>query len=700
MSEDAPAAYVRQLFRESIGVAIQKDASGRPRFDSTAFFDDWFHEKGNVYFFLFRKNLRVTNLQLAELFALLRTETYYRNSLQARRKPNIQFNSARDFKTALEKAVEEFQALEEPDQTALLGSYGNLLENQIVADAYYGSCSVYLPPHLDLDLPRICASSGYIHSCGRLVFIRNTNKATTEQFFERLDTYFLKFPITPPVPALFVVYAHEDFSADDRDYADDLKHGLDDVKIHINKAHFQRESLISLIDKMKEKYKGTILIADPLHYKKQRKKVTEEAHVQFPRTFWLISDSGAKFASKFPSEDRYYICYDQTYKNVSPLLIFDEEKPAWINQTTIPHTLSAAMINITRPWWATSSGVTIHDPFGGTGTIFLDALKFKAAEPSSSDKSPITPLLVKDNVEFFRKNSREIEEIKKELEEMLGNFSESSPSFAKRVPSKAALMYDNVVHLIELSLKNSGSGHEIEIPSAHFLEFRQLQLYERIAFYVAARTAIRHYAEFRRNASEWSDAFREELRKLLRRIELFRAFERKREDNSECIADNIFSIPCSYSKGCFIDSIRSLSNDLFGGEYLNVSVRDALELTADSLDIIVTDPPYGFNTEQDASDLAELYSAMVRVFVSALRDGGQLVICCPERSYSGRPLPFYTEPGFIIQQVLAAASTTQKLVYQPAFGLPSESRTVRPPYYWESERALRRSVLHFWVRHS
>jgi tRNA G10 N-methylase Trm11 len=60
------------------------------------------------------------------------------------------------------------------------------------------------------------------------------------------------------------------------------------------------------------------------------------------------------------------------------------------------------------------------------------------------------------------------------------------------------------------------------------------------------------------------------------------------------------------------------------------------------LDLIVTDPPYGFNTNENKFKLGHLYQQMIRTFLSALTNHGQLVIAVPEWSHTGRQMPAFT----------------------------------------------------------
>src|SRR5271168_4113152 len=58
---------------------IAKDRSLRTKefsgFDTRKFFASWYRQPKQAHFFLFRKNLKVTNIQFAELLALVRVHS-------------------------------------------------------------------------------------------------------------------------------------------------------------------------------------------------------------------------------------------------------------------------------------------------------------------------------------------------------------------------------------------------------------------------------------------------------------------------------------------------------------------------------------------------------------------------------------------------------------------------------------------------
>jgi tRNA G10 N-methylase Trm11 len=113
-------------------------------------------------------------------------------------------------------------------------------------------------------------------------------------------------------------------------------------------------------------------------------------------------------------------------------------------------------------------------------------------------------------------------------------------------------------------------------------------------------------------------------------------------------------------------------------------------------DLIVTDPPYGFNTTEDPEALAEVYRIFLRTAVKSLKDGGQLVLALPDWSHTGRRLPAFILKDFITHQILTIAEHEGREVITSAEQI---TKTIPvAPYYWESEKALRRAILHFRFR--
>ena len=205
------------------------------------------------------------------------------------------------------------------------------------------------------------------------------------------------------------------FTAFDRELEGELRSGLDDVKIYVEKFFAGRDSLVSVLREMKGRFSSSLEIPDPGDFRKKHKEFRSHSNVDTSRTLWLIKDSSIDSKSARKGSEVYFSCYDQNFINETDFHIFDENKPAWISHTTIPHTLVSAMINITKPTWLTLRPVILCDPFVGTGTTLLEALKHVDVECRCSDLAPIAPLLVQDNAEVFAKEVPELKKLAADL---------------------------------------------------------------------------------------------------------------------------------------------------------------------------------------------------------------------------------------------------------------------------------------------
>ncbi|GAB5522446.1 MAG: hypothetical protein Roseis2KO_03180 [Roseivirga sp.] len=125
-----------------------------------------------------------------------------------------------------------------------------------------------------------------------------------------------------------------------------------------------------------------------------------------------------------------------------------------------------------------------------------------------------------------------------------------------------------------------------------------------------------------------------------------------------------------------------------------VSNLSAVELAPNSNRLVICDPPYGFNTIEEDQGLADLYSDFLDKAIASLKPYGQLVLCVPAESYTGRDLPFCTQRDIISRQIILKAKSQKRLIYNPAKSVPNKSLSA--PYYWEADKALRRSILHFY----
>ena len=221
---------------------------------------------------------------------------------------------------------------------------------------------------------------------------------------------------------------------------------------------------------------------------------------------------------------------------------------------------------------------------------------------------------------------------------------------------------------------------------------------DRLLFYLILRAERRYAADFIRAQAEdarlnlhWQ-AFEKEKKTLTEQIALLQELRDRSE--AQTAPSQQSEIAFTLLKGVFATSCVADCTRSGSLKVLNVK-----KLPEDFCDVIVTDPPYGFNTNEEIGDFARLYAAMFEKLVLALRSntGGQIVIAIPDWSHTGRQLPLFALRRLITQQILIAAARHSKEVNDSTH-ISHLGDLIRPPYYWESERPLRRAILHFRIK--
>ena len=679
-------------FEEILIASLNEATDEDGKFDSSTFFKHWCFKRGKGRFFLFKKNLHVTNIQFAELLSLLRLHTRFENGAVVK---DIQFVSTAFYRQWVDTIVNTLTpANGKPDFRSIAKLYGELFQRTIVVDPFYTSCSVFIPPTVDIDLLAVCGYSGYIHSCGSNVFVRKVSKTKKEHLMDALRT-FLDTLDNDGKKVFFTVYSHEDFTQYDREIGDELRDGLDDVKIFVEKFFMGRDSLVSVLREIKKEFGRHFEIPEPGDFRIKHKEFREAEGVDSTRTLWLIKDFGIDPKSLQKTSETFFICYDQQFVNDNHFHIFDENKPAWVSHTTIPHTLLGAMINIALPYLPPAKETIVCDPFAGTGTTWLEGLKYGDLLFKCSDKSPISGLLAQDNKNFFSQPVEQLQLLSRDVKRLadLVGTEHKEPDQPQLIETGPYKTYYKVFDLAQ------GVADNVESITPQQVEvLRGLNLFDRIVFYLALRTRLRNIGAFEREAKDWKTAYSKEAKTLLFQIDrLINLRKRQKESpvkTCKTSAKNIFVHQGKYSLAC------CPSADLLVEAVGGINVQDARLIEPNSCDLIVTDPPYGFNTNDEPADLAKLWTECLRSMILALKDGGHLVLCLPDQSHTGRDLQYFTQREFITHQVLSIAANVKREAGFFANVVPSPTRLFRPPFYWESERALRRSILHFtfWVK--
>ncbi len=498
---------------------------------------------------------------------------------------------------------------------------------------------------------------------------------------------------------MFRPYSHEDFTSHDRKIAGGLASGLDDVKVYTQKYFLGDQRLAQVIEEMRLRFKDKLAIPRPGDYREDANWLqAERAKGDFDSThcLFLIMDHAVNM-EQFARGDRHFIvCYDQQYINENPFHLFDENKPAWADHTTLPHTLAGAMINITRPFWPRRGKVAVCDCFVGSGTTLLEASMHNDTTCTGVDIDPVSPLLMEDNLEFFASDASSLEQYNQGLSRVLSYLATPDRSPASEEAwgeSETGRAYIKSRELYE-----QWSQRKDFVPA--FTEetvqaLRNTNMLCRLLFYTRLKAQRRHQAAIASGSISATAALKDELIEFVTELlELIGLRERTAiptfKDGHRVLYQGTYSLGVSIGDEYLATIMRSMPNC--------IAVKDCCEWNPERLfDVVVTDPPYGFNTNEEKQLLAGIYTSSLRKIVGSLKNGGQLVIALPDWSHTGRQIPAFALRDFVTQQVLIIVEQLGREVIHSGVQLPKSFGG--PPYYWESEKALRRAVLHFRFRH-
>jgi len=747
------------------------------------------------FFFLFWKNLSVTNIVLSELASLIRLNTSNRTTKIGER---VDFICTEDYKSFLNDVWTSLFSPLDPDQdeleepTALssdlnpasepnlprklqeainnvLRFHQHFFEHTIIFDTYFTSALIHIPLSLSVDIRTITLSSGYIHSSGVALYFRNIDKASQLVLTERLSKFLAghaprKFFITP--------FASEFFSPFDAKSSASMRNGLDGVKLQLRKHYFEKESLLIFLTRLIKRFPDQLLMPSGVQdYTDERIESVRDHDADPDTTIFFVTDSGILFERQSEiinkNKELYIVAYAQRYFNNNPLTIFKERKPGWIASTTLPHTLSAAMVNIARhharatateaPASGTDSPVIV-DPFCGTGTVLFDAaVRTDKAKIIGFDRSAMSPILVRDNLRFFALSDVELTQQVSGLNSIAGflGSDNSSRHLLDRIcrmktdefPTTPEDQFAFCVRLLLIEMRQTGkfdlsiisdasvsklsnTGFSSELKQKFQAE--SIPLFGRELFYVLWRSLLMNTFSVRREArrpDSITRIFAEEIRRTLKEFSDFESASRRDSldkpgsNNEFCERRGTYSREGGIRPGLLADISAKFCRELdaghngghknpddidanflpaLGAGIYVFNVLDSIEVLSklkDSVDIVITDPPYGFNTlTSEGTEMINLYARLAPTLVDCLRPWGQLLIALPAFAKNGRQIPFYQTRDSFVRQIINHVEVKGRNVIRFAESVPGAREFFRLPWYWGTNNTIERRILHFVIK--
>lgn len=646
------------------------------------FVQRWWREHDNGYFFLFKRNIRATNMQYAELVSLLNLHSLGEANRSDRLRL-LTYEQAGSFISGIcadmRDAIADDTSSKEIAKE-LADGFIEFFSQAALVDPFACSCTVSLPPATSLDLAAICADSGFIHSCGKVFFQRPLQRANYEELVEDLSRYLDNNPMTRK--RLFAVFNHEDFTPFER-RTSDLRDGLDEIKLYVDKVHLGNIALTVAVDQLRMEFEEQLYFALPGDYRSTHLGPRHSENLADDSTIWLIGERSFATDPRLERNPTHLICYEQLYRNANPMLLFEEEMPAWLGPVTLPHSLAASMINIARSRQSGERKMTIADPFAGSGTLILEALKFDNVETSASDILPGSVPAIALNRRFFSLSGAELSQLASDLRRL-----------------KERLVNRDVGRLVRALQTNSVDE---TFPLRSQTDLSADINWELIVRYLAFRVGLGP-ADINTNSYDERQVnhFVREVEDLLERLDKFITIREAQEGaqatgTSQPIDGNdlfevIPALEDGYSRAVTMRSDALLQS----GARMQATHSPIKDVSLVGAQAIVCDPPYGFNTDEDRRSLLSVYRTLADRIVEAAAESGKLqaVLCLPDFAFTGRSMASFTRAGVVTRLLDASAAARDVDIFPIQPGLENILGNFGRVYYWESNRALRRRILH------
>ncbi|MBV8799242.1 MAG: hypothetical protein JO208_05490 [Alphaproteobacteria bacterium] len=712
------------------------------------------------YIFVFYKNLHVTNISLAELTSLVRLHTKSRSDGISR---ETNFFSDEEYSRYLANVLYSLYPITPIlDEAKFVETIGRICDaviaeheaficNTVILNSYFTTALLHVPRSLQTNVQAIVFEAGYVHSAGHALYIRRIEKANQQEIEDRLEMFLGS--ISSKLPIFMTPYAHEFFTPwESKSSATSIRNGLDGIRIEIRKHHINGQPLRDYLNVLRSKFPRLRVAAGLRPYNRER----EDSGADPDWTIWLISDTRhveTEDHATTRSRDQYLIIYAQKYHNANQFVLFKERKPAWAAPNTLPHTLSISMVNIGRSQMPRCSGVrpVIVDPFCGTGTSLIDAaLRVPDGLVIGLDRNPIMPRLVRDNLHFFGLEPHAIQELRDPISGLAERLQRALDGVGGQGIPPIQQIVETSQQIGAEALRQPSSGMDGEfraalaaclselrfgaLNEASYLETGSQRVIDQGFSASTAQILIEGCEEYRkrllffviwRGIANGRYAMREQAENIYRVIlREFEQFSKELDDYHESLLgpERVSYGPFSGRQGGYsIASVVSpakvrgisvsdtgepiteatMANLASGVLHVRV-VPDSLQALAAmerAVDLLVSDPPYGFNThELEMFALHEFYSKLVSAAVRALKPRGQLLLAVPSYARNGKQVPYFQTEGALTRQVIGAAEKQGREVLALLRTVPAPKAMYKPPYYWLSTSAVSRKILWFTIQ--
>lgn len=656
-------------------------------------FDKWYHNSGKIYQFIYRCNYSVTDIQYRELLELLRMhcrliEKSGKLFFTTREKME---NFLWEFRTKL------FQETSYKGGKKVRNFCLKKIDHTIVIENYFTSSLVYIPDSIEIDIEEIIYEAGYAFVCGENLFCERIDTATYKDVKRAVDCYRkgLKYPLK------FDIFDEKKYPYTDRGYEDDFKNNGADLLCLDSKHYYLQElPLMEAIKKLNDLYSGE---------GKEAKEV------------FILKDSSMPGCNSEEPKQGYYFLIHPLVINKNLCYLFDTDHPAW-NNTLIPHTFVSAMINIVRAS-SYNKMIKMVDPLVGSGTIAVEAAKYPDILFMGGDIKADSYEKIRYNMDFFAMDYEKAKilslSILQYLKENAGIEYERfyiglSERQKKRIiqlinsaDEEDKRQYEEIELLVKWLLREhmevfeqNEQRHEYQlqkvISTIHTSERNKKNIY--FFAYLYRKIYLKHFQHTETiSPVSFKEKIYAELKSMFFRVldmtDILKAQKGQCSTNSDTgkivfVKDKIKYIGVRYG--------QQYKNDLKENIYDNIDMRDFLaniRNKGEKPDVIITDPPYGYNTDEQDDQLFELYRDLAIECTKTIGHGGQVIICLAEQMHLGKRLPAFIKKETVMDMFLDAAEQNDLYVVNCDEEIYDMDQLYCFPFFWEAKKALKRQVI-------
>jgi DNA modification methylase len=411
---------------------------------------------------------------------------------------------------------------------------------------------------------------------------------------------------------------------------------------------------------------------------------------------WIFKDvapgltMGSEWTYWEKNDEIYLIVYQPLCQLKNPIYFLDEAheaKPYWRGIDTTPQRLMGAMLNLV----GVKDGEVVLDPFVYTGTLPLEAVRLNLEQIHYSDI--LETLGAKDNIEVLTDSVSLIENTIQKVKNIMRLGTGDS--------------YETILQVAQDSLVwDLQQPYPIEMHSIDKLMAIHPILQElapRLFFYMVRRFFVEGFIGLTKSVNgqvgphfgcqerfstpaEFRIALEKHVTQALSHLEDFTNVRRD-------------WVPEMKRRGLIEIGYNPIARDKchpLGQDTMSVDLmKDGIPLHNDSVDAIVTDPPYGYGSLSEENQLHNLYQRFFEEAFRVLRPGGRVAMCVLDKIRTGK----YTSGELKTQRVVELANDVAKRK-SISFRSPTLNpfqREERLLSFWKAKHKLNRGILTFQI---